>query len=349
MKSFKTLTAGGQVRRLRRLALEALTAYAIHEPHLTVLSYGHNTMFRIDLTGGERYVLRIQRPGWGTVESVHSELMWLAALHRDTDLVVPEPVPARDGDLLTVAAVEGVPEPRICVLFGWIAGRFVDAGLTPSHLERVGALMAQLQLHGFRFRPPVGFMRGRLYSLTGKANKASRRGGALVRCPAENADDEEDAIRLVTEACSPQDGARVELLIGKIRQTQRAVGYGPADYGLIHADLHQWNTFFHQGQVRAIDFDDCGYGHYLYDMAVTLSEVTRRQNTPALREGFLAGYRSVRPLSTEQEGRLDTFIALRELQNMIWRIETREQPAFRDNWASIVQAMLEDVRESAKR
>ena len=278
-------------------------------------------------------------------------MTWLAALQRETDLMVPEPVPTRDGNLLTVTGVEGVPEPRICVLFRWIAGRFVDARLTPSHLEQVGALMARLQVHGAQFHPPHGFVRGRLGSLTDSAYAAAA--GSAGQVPArqqfDNPADEKAAVRLITEACSPQDGARVETLIGKIRQTQRALGEGPEVFGLIHADLHQWNYFFDQGRVRAIDFDDCGYGHYLYDMAVTLSEVNGRKNTPALRTGFLAGYRSIRFLSAEHERYLDTFIALRDLQNMVYWVEMRDHPNFRHRWASTVHKMLQDVKSFIER
>ena len=85
------------------------------------------------------------------------------------------------------------------------------------------------------------------------------------------------------------------------------LGQGPETFGLVHGDLHQENYLFHQGQVRAIDFDDCGFGHYIYDIAVTLFNVRFRDNTPQLRESFLAGYRSIRPLSAEHEQYLDTF------------------------------------------
>jgi predicted nucleic acid-binding protein len=59
--------------------------------------------------------------------------MWLAALRRDTDLVVPEPVSSLHLDHVTVINVEGIPEPRICILFHWINGRFLDDGLTTAH------------------------------------------------------------------------------------------------------------------------------------------------------------------------------------------------------------------------
>ena len=85
-------------------------------------------------------MLRIHRPALRTVEAVRSEIMWLAALRRDTDLVVPEPVSSLHLDHVTVINVEGIPEPRICILFHWINGRFLDDGLTPAHLARPSAL-----------------------------------------------------------------------------------------------------------------------------------------------------------------------------------------------------------------
>ena len=61
MQSLEILTFAGQLRRLRQLAIKALTAYDIYEPHLTMLQHEGNTTFRIDLTDGERYVLRVRK------------------------------------------------------------------------------------------------------------------------------------------------------------------------------------------------------------------------------------------------------------------------------------------------
>src|SRR5688500_3118949 len=196
MKPFEILTNAGQLRRLRRLAVEALTAYEIYESRLTALQHEDNTTFREDLAAGKRYMLRIHLPALRTIESVRSEMMWLAALRRETDLVVPEPIPTRDGNLLTVIRVAEIPEPRICVLFRWIDGRFLDAKLTPSHLERVGVFMASLQSHGSQFKAPEGFVRGRLDNLTDRARHTAARGSieALVRQEKDNPVDEMAAI-----------------------------------------------------------------------------------------------------------------------------------------------------------
>jgi Ser/Thr protein kinase RdoA (MazF antagonist) len=63
-----------------------------------------NTTFRVDGLNGERHVLRVQRTDGPTATMVGSELAWLLALGRDTDLAVPQPVANRFGDPLTVAA-----------------------------------------------------------------------------------------------------------------------------------------------------------------------------------------------------------------------------------------------------
>lgn len=349
MQPFETLSKRGQVQRLARLARNALTDYDLGEYRLRPIQHGDNTTFRVTTEGGERHVLRIHRSTGKTPEAVRSEMMWLEAIRLETPLGVPDPLCTRGRDLLTVAGAEGVPEARICVLFRWLEGRFADGGLTPGHLERVGVFMARLQEHGARFRPPEGFVRGRLENLYGKPKGVSE---ALARAQTDNLEDETATLRLVHEVCGPEVAEVVERFVGRVRRVQLEVGRGPEVYGLIHGDLHQENYLFHRGQVRAIDFDDCGYGHYLYDLAVTLFNIESHPSYPELRRSLLAGYRSVRPLSTAHEQHLETFMGLRELQMTIWNLEMRHHPAFRESWAAevdggvrVLRRMLESERD----
>ena len=73
---------------------------------------------------GGPYVLRISRPQVHTAETIESEMAWLGALRRETDLGVPEPVRSRDGPHVVLAGDVAVPEPRVCVLLRWLDGRF---------------------------------------------------------------------------------------------------------------------------------------------------------------------------------------------------------------------------------
>jgi hypothetical protein len=53
------------------------------------------------------------------------------------------------------------------------------------------------------------------------------------RCRRSAALDEATAIWLVAEVCSPEDAARVERFIGRIRAVQHRLGQGPDVFGLI--------------------------------------------------------------------------------------------------------------------
>ena len=147
-------------------------------------------------------------------------------------------------------------------------------------------------------------------------------------------------MQLVTDLCSRADGTLVAHAIDLIRRTQHELGYDPSVFGLIHADLHQENYLFHHGRVCAIDFDDCGFGHYLFDLNVTLLEVQCHSHYAALRTALLAAYRQVRSLPAAHESHLDAFFALRHIQLLVWVLQSREHPTFRDRWRTWAQEEL---------
>jgi Ser/Thr protein kinase RdoA (MazF antagonist) len=328
---FGQLSRSAQIRRMRRLAQAALEAYELPPMRLTLMVHRYNTTFRVDTADGARYVLRIHRAGTPAVETVWSELEWLAAITRDTALEVPAPIATRSGSLLTVAEVGGVVAPHICVLFRWLPGKQIRRGLTPGQMERVGELMAQLQNHAAQWQRPDGFVRGR------------------VDYPVKSAQWEDDPLAsyilaeihaLVAEGLSEAEATHVTSILEGVRAVEEKLGRGADVFGLIHADLHYFNLLFEGGVVRAIDFDDCGFGYLLYDFAVMLNEVLDWENYPALRAGLLAGYRRVRALPAEHEACIDAFIALRQVQDALWVLEERTHVAIAEGWEVDVRKRL---------
>ncbi|MGW4063834.1 phosphotransferase enzyme family protein [Amycolatopsis sp. NPDC004747] len=296
-RPFAELDRAGRTRRLRRLAEAALTSYAVPVARLTPLANGHNTVFRVDGADGHRYALRVQRPDGPGVAQVRAEMAWLATLCRETDLVVPQPVPTRARDLVTVVADPAVPEPRTCVLAHWVEGRFLDERLSAPQLYAVGEVTARLHLHGARMN---GLDRRRVDDLTefGRTQVDGFSAAVVDRAVAAAGGDE-----------------RIRGAVARVRAVRTELGYGSDAFGLVHGDLHQDNYLLHRGRVRVIDFDDCGYGHYAYDLAVALDALRHLPQREELREALLDGYRSVRPdAATTDAGVLAAFAGLRRVQ-----------------------------------
>ena len=298
-----------RIARLRQVAVAALGFYALPEGRLTFVSHGENTTFRHDSSAG-RHLVRVhrhQRHGRDidSVAAIRSELCWLQAIRADTDLFVPEALAARDGATTVEASASG--ETRVCSVLRWMDGRILEGSARPVHLHRLGAAMARLHDHADRWTPPPDFVRIRwdyqtffedvmIYGDTSAAD-------CWALLPAE--------VRTRFESVA----VRMATLLPRV-----------GDKGLIHADLHLGNALFQHGDVKLIDFDDCGTGPRLYEVAVALWELRDGPNYLAFRDALLAGYQAERDVDVTQ---LDEFIALRQIAFDLWYTGTAQvNPAF---------------------
>ena len=325
MIPFEELTYRGQLRRLRQLALEALASYDLGDFTLRPIQHRENATFMVR-AGGCRYVLRVNRPKNRDQAFIRSELEWLDAITRDTDLVVPKPVADREGKLLTVASTPGIPEPRVCALFRWVKGRFVSQhDLTGRHLERVGRLVGRLHNHAAGFVPSSGFTR-----IRGDA------GGLLGGVTGGTIDQAKSLLG--------RDGrATVDRAESITHSALAQLGEAPSVFGLIHGDLHQMNYVFLKGEARALDFDDCGRGYFLGDMGATLGPLVSRRDFASLRAAFLRGYRSVRPLDATYERMLTAFLIADRLKIAVWMADRADNPGLRDNIAGFVNDRVDQI------
>ncbi len=97
----------------------------------------------------------------------------------------------------------------------------------------------------------------------------------------------------------------------------------PEARGVIHKDFILINCrFIRRGdgwRLGMLDFDDLGWGYFLYDLAPLLGNLADfPESYPRLRRAFLAGYRSVRALPLSLEKHLPILMAARHAVTLTW-------------------------------
>jgi Ser/Thr protein kinase RdoA (MazF antagonist) len=298
-----------QIARLRQVAEAALGRYPLPDGRLTFVAHGENTTFRHDGAAG-RHLVRVHRPlrhgrDVDSAAAIRSEIAWLEAIRTDTDLAVPEPLSAVDGS--TVVEVRAAGETRVCSVLRWMDGRIHESSPRPVHLRRLGEAMARLHDQADAWTPPADFVRIHWDHETFFGDVMVYGSSPAAECwallPAEVRD-------------------RFQRVAATMSDVMPQVG----GVGLIHADLHLGNALFRQGDVKLIDFDDCGTGPRLYELAVALWELRDRPDQARFREALLAGYRTHRDIDSKH---LDDFIALRQVAFDLWFTGTAQvNPAF---------------------
>ena len=301
--TFEALPHEAQLECLRELAASALARYDVGAAEPPVLiNLSENATYRIDDPGsGRRWALRVHREGYHSRNAIASELAWLTALRRDGVVTTPVPVAGKDGELIQQAAHPSMRRPRNVVLFEW------ESGAEPSEKEHLvekfevlGELTARMHLHSQAWRRPENFERHTWdfdTSLGERPHWGRWRDGMGL-------DPEKQALF----------GRAVELMRRRLEQ----FGKSPARFGLIHCDMRLANLLVDGGEVKVIDFDDCGFSWHLYDAATTVSFFEHEKHVPDLMAAWLTGYRTVHDLPAEDEAEIPTFVMLRRMLLVAW-------------------------------
>jgi Ser/Thr protein kinase RdoA (MazF antagonist) len=307
-RPFSDLTDAGRIRRLRRVAWSALSRYPIAVSRLRFLAAHTNVTYRVDTEDGRVFALRVGTTLEDTDVDVASEMAWLSALVRETDVSVVRPVRNANGELVTVASGPGVPEERRCVLFSWLPGSVLADRVSTARYEDLGELAAQVHDHGERWRPPRTFrplVWDRVFYYPAEPvvlfDPRYRRWMTPERT---------DTVRRAIEIITPE--------LGRLHRERRP--------SVIHGDLQMGNVMVHRGSLTAFDFEDVMRGAPVQDIAITLSYGRARPDYGELRRAFRSGYERRRGWPVEFEGQLELLMAARKLMFLNYLLRTEPEP-----------------------
>jgi len=289
---------------------------------LSLLCISENATFRADDPAREQaLVIRVHRPGYHSVNEIRSELAWITALRERPVLHTPRPVPTRSGKLIAEFDRDGATHQ--VVAFEFVSGRQPDeSGDLSAGFEQLGRLTANLHRHAREWSRPAGFER--------KTWNFDTTIGARPHWG-----DWRDAPGLSAAAAK-----LLQRCVDRLRDELEAFGDSADRFGLIHADLRLANLLVAGERLTVIDFDDCGFGWYLYDFAAAISFIETSPQIPALQQAWVTGYRSVSPLSQDEENALPMFIMLRRILLTAWIGSHPETPTAVDLGSAYTEATV---------
>lgn len=295
---------------LRDFAALALAAWPGRYSELNLLKVRENAVFSALCDDGSRCVVRIHRAGYHADEALRSELQWMEAL-RDARMLVPGVVRSSTGEPFLRFDHERFGSRQIDVL-SWVNGQplcFTGEPL-PADLDvaryfvALGRQAALMHEHAASWQRPKGFTR-----------HAWDAEGLVGEHPLWGRFWELDALSRGQRDLLLRAGERA-------RSDLLSIGQDPGIYGLIHADLVPENVLGTASDMAIIDFDDCGFGWHMFDLATALFVHLDDPAFENVRAAMIHGYQGVRALEEDVLATLPLFLFLRSTTYLGW-VQTR--------------------------
>lgn len=300
--SYLELSDADQAQALRPVALAAAAIFGLEVHRLEVVLHAYNTTYSLHTPGGERFAMRINTNSHSTPAEVVTQQQWLRAIAQESDVVVPHVLATPAGQWCARVDSAALERPVLVTVAGWLEGPDV----VEPDLEQAGALgRAMAQLHA----------QARAWQLPADAAMP------VFDTPLfGDVDLLDSAPGLSTEQRAVLTRSR-ELTEGAYRRLYA----GEPPLIPLHADLHGGNLKWHEGQLAVFDFDDCGLGLPVLDLAI--SAFYLRGSTPAAEEALREGYAHVAPLPEVLQEEFEALVAGRQLllANAILNSSTKEQ------------------------
>jgi Ser/Thr protein kinase RdoA (MazF antagonist) len=247
------------------------------------------------------FALRVYPAVRRSEDEVRGELEFLVRLDAAGIPVTP-PVARPDGSrYLPLDAPEGT---RLGVLFGFAAGQALSDRPLPENLRGYGALLA------------------RMHQAADAMPQLPPRPALTVR----ELVDEPLEVLLAAFGARSSAGAMGRYATALVRPVIAALPMDAPVYGWCHGDPGTSNALVtSDGRLTLLDFDFCGPAWRAHDLAVAMNDVP-----PENAKDFLEGYKSIRPLSPDEEASIPHF----QVAHYLWLLAMRTR--YLNEWGSFI-------------
>ena len=333
MKKNNTKSYLSQVRQLRKIAVSAIKKYPIEVVQLKFINHGENTTYKVISKKGN-FLLRIHRKNYHSKKAILEELGWVKQLSENTDFI-QKPIPSINGLLLEEITIGDTSDSRFCSVLTWIDGNIRYRSLTQNTMFNAGRLVGNL--HKSTFKQKV---KHRNYWDAEGLLGVNAKFGSLHNLKPEIKKEEYK----ILEECRMMTLNKIENYNSK----------NPHKLSMIHADLHFGNIIWKKNEPIPIDFDDCGFGSQMYDLAITLNasnylfKLSQKKSKQLFVESLFKGYSSTQNLSKEDIDILPYFKLTRNLTMLGWAYDRRDVPDIYEHFKKTIEDKIKHFEKALK-
>jgi Ser/Thr protein kinase RdoA (MazF antagonist) len=300
------------------IAGKALQFFPLQIKEISLINNEYNATFKVETNEGTQFALRINVNSPRSVANLKAEIAWVNFLTTDARVKVPHPIASSKGDYFVTFNHGDKGSELKCVLYSWLEGEELGDEPTAEQIRSLGAAMATLHLSSNDFELPAD--------------------AALpdFKDPMWETED------FLLSAKSVLDSDAKALVAQALEVIKREIEslYREHAQQIIHADLHGSNVMWHNGEIAVFDFDDCGFGLPIQDLATAIYYLDTPEQDAALKEG----YASVAELPPYTESQMQMFMIQRRIILLNYLYETSNE----EHRAMIPDYLEESLRRITK-
>jgi len=284
-----------------------LTEYELGEINQCLFWHrGLSDIYLIE-TNSRPYILKISHHHWRTKSDIQFELEFLDFLGQ-RQLPVASPLKTRANQLfVTLHAVEG---DRYAALFPYAPGEIPQGDLNLEQSTLMGRTLAKLHQTSLEFK------------------------NGTPRQPLDLKYLLDDSSEIINPYLSNrhQDLSYLSKTITQIKQQLICLEETSPLWGVCWGDPHSGNVHFTtDNQITLFDFDQCGYGWRIFDLAKFLQVSLSAGINRKVRDAFFVGYQKVQKLTDAETSSLQALTQMAHI--WAWAISTKATTIH--NWSRL--------------
>ena len=267
-----------------------------------LIKHRENAVFGVILKNNIKAALRLHRPGYKDLTEIKSEMWWTKALAKK-GFPVPCPIESHKGE-----DVIQVSSDLVATMIEWVEGAAIGDAKIPIKGSgkkiyfELGMLLADLHNLTEDLNFPDWFKRP-LWDIDGLLGETPNWGRFWE-----------------SSGLSQEEKYILKLTRNKVKLILQKYKFDGAETLLLHGDAIRENVFNGPNGLTLIDFDDCGYGFPIYDLATATIQSIEDKHYQNRCDAILNGYGKDRYLTDADFELFPIFSMLRVLATSSWII-----------------------------